>query len=146
MTMLTDSLPPAALLPFHEAATAPLEINSNFRIGLFNKLNDIVTYNKHSGKKESAFTMACDIYRSIQAAVLQQQRSTTDSGSFAALLDQELETLYRTKLVAPGDALTHQQLTSFLIKVAESVEYYLTRCSTLQHTSACQHTCTRCAP
>ena len=131
MTMLADTLGPHELVPLHNAATAALSINTGFRSALFAKRNDIVTYNKHAGKTESPFTIASDIFRSIQLALHQSLTSKASSealNTFAAALDTKLELLFTQYVDQLGQGLTDAQLTGYLMKTAEAVEYFLAKC------------------
>jgi hypothetical protein len=90
-----------------------------------------VTYNKHVGKTESPITIATDMFQSIQLALHNalSAKSLSDSlGTYGSLLDTKLEVLFSTHVQEPGDSLTDKQLTTFLMKVAEAVEYFLSKC------------------
>jgi hypothetical protein len=131
MSMLTDKLGPHDLVPLQSAAAAPLSINAGFRSALFTKRNDIVTYNKHAGKTESAFTIASDIYRSVQLALHQSLTSKASSealNTYASALDMRLDTIYMQYVDLHGQGLTDAQLTGYLMKTAEAVEFFLAKC------------------
>ena len=131
MSMLTDTLGPRELVPLHSAATTALSINAGFRSALFAKRNDIVTYNKHAGKTESPFTIASDISRSIQLALhqsLTSKASTEALNTYASALDMRLDLLFTQYVAVHGPGLTDAQLTGYLMKTAEAVEFFLAKC------------------
>ena len=129
ISTLTVVLSPQDLMPLRTAALMPLEINDNFRLSIFTKRNNIVVYNKNAGKDESAATMASDIFQSVQVALMDAQKGGLDSlGTYGSLLDSKLDAVFTTHVQEHGASLTDKQLTSFLMKAAEVVEFFLSKC------------------